>query len=347
VNSPGAYLYVLYGEDTFSRDEALVTLKDRMRTLPAGEHNLTELSGGDATVNALRLAADAVPFLAERRMVVVHDLLARLQGRGGGGARRGGRGRRGPAKAPQPTAAGADEYEQLLAYVPLVPQATSVVFVEGGGVAVDDLAAAIPRGRGLVREFPRVRDVAGWIRSRAALLEVDLDEGAVRLLASLGGDDLRRLDNELRKLGAYANGARVTRADVQRLVVGRDIAIWGLLDALAERRRDRALEALHTLYAQGEPPEALLGRDIAPLFRRLLVAKEIGLLPRAERARLDVAGAGLNPRMLDRLSDQAARFERADLERALELLLELDRKVKTGETEPEPSLELAITTLCA
>src|SRR4029079_18698665 len=119
-------------------------------------------------------------------------------------------------------------------------------------------AAAIPHGRGLVREFPRVQDVAGWVRGRARLVDVDMDESAVRELASLGGSDLRRLDSELRKLGAYAAGRTVTRADVRELVVGRDLNVWALLDGLTERNEAKSLRALHVLYGQGESPEALL-----------------------------------------------------------------------------------------
>src|SRR6267142_1530162 len=95
MNSPGGYVYVLYGEDTFGRDEAVQTLKDRMRALPAGEHNLTEL-GPETSVAALRLAADVVPFLADRRMVLVRGLMARLTGRGSSG-RRPARGRKAAA----------------------------------------------------------------------------------------------------------------------------------------------------------------------------------------------------------------------------------------------------------
>lgn len=344
MNSSGAYLYVLHGEDTFSRDEALRGLKDRMRALPAGEHNLTELTGPDATLAALRQHADALPFLAERRMVVVHGLIGRLQGQGG--PRRPGRARRGPPKSEQTPDGG--DLQALLAYLPTIPQETSVVLVEGGGVQIKDVAEAIPRGRGLVREFRRVWDVAGWIRTRAGTQGVDIDESAVRQLALLGGEDLRRLDNELQKLAAYVAGGRVTRAEVQELVVGRDIAIWALLDALAERRRDGALNALRRLYAQGESPEALLGRDVAPLYRRLLLAKELQLLPRDERARTEPAAVGLNPnpKVLDKLFQQVAGFDSAELEAALETLLDLDRQIKTGETGAETSLELAIVKLC-
>ncbi len=31
MNSTGGYIYVLYGDDTFGRDEAVQTLKERMR----------------------------------------------------------------------------------------------------------------------------------------------------------------------------------------------------------------------------------------------------------------------------------------------------------------------------
>jgi DNA polymerase-3 subunit delta len=124
------------------------------------------------------------------------------------------------------------------------------------------------------------------------------------------------------------------------------VATWTLLDGLAERRAAKALGALHALYSQGETPEALLGRDIAPHYRRLLVARELALATREERARVDVAALGLNPATLARWSDQAAGFERSELERALEILLELDRHIKLGETEPEPALEVAVARLC-
>jgi DNA polymerase-3 subunit delta len=271
-------------------------------------------------------------------MVIVHGLLGRLAGRGGG-QRRG-------ARTRKPADSGADELQALLEYLPDLPQSTSLVLVEEGRLNAAPLEAAIPRGRAAVREYPRVVDVAGWVRNRAMLIGVDLDEGAVRELAALGGTDLRRLDSELHKLADYADGRTVNRGDVRELVVGREVAVWSLLDGLAERRADKALTALHALYAQGEPPEALLGRDIAPHYRRLMVARELSLASKEERGRVDVTALGLNPATVGRWADQAAAFDRDELERALEVLLELDRHIKLGETEPEPSLEVAVVRLC-
>jgi DNA polymerase-3 subunit delta len=339
VNSPGGYVYILYGEDAFGRDEAVVTLKERMRSLPAGEHNLTEL-GPETTVAALRQAADVVPFLADRRMVFVRGLLGRLAGRGA--ARRGRQTTRKTSNDNAP-----DEYQLLLDYLPDVPQTTSLVLVEEGRLNPEPLVAAIPRGRAAVREYARVLDVPRWVRDRASLIGVDVDEAAIRELAQLGGSDLRRLDSELRKLADYAAGRNVSRADVREMVVGREVQTWALLDGLAERRADKALRALRALFSQGESPEALLGRDIAPHYRRLMVARELSLASREERARVDITALGLNPATVGKWTEQAAAFDREELERALELLLELDRQIKTGETSPEPSLELAIVQLCS
>jgi len=363
VNSTGGYVYILYGEDTFGRDEAVQSLKDRMRALPAGEHNLTEL-GPETTVSALRLATDVVPFLADRRMIIAYGLIGRLTGRGVG--------RRPPArsrKIPVPSVradpvasargdpagdAGSDEYQVLLDYLPDLPQTSSLVLVEDGRLSPERLVAAIPRGRSAVRDYPRVVDVAGWVRGRAKLIGVDLDETAVRELASLGGPgpsgrasaDLRRLDSELRKLADYAAGSRVSRAEVRDLVIGREVAVWSLLDGLAERNAAKALAAFRALGAQGESTGALFGRDIVPHYHRLLVARELSLASSAERARVDVTALGMNPATVSRWMDQAAHFEPLELERALELLLEVDRQIKTGETEPEPSIEVMIVQLC-
>src|SRR5579859_4403536 len=100
-----------------------------MRALPAGEHNLTEL-GPETSVPALRLAADVVPFLADRRMVLVRGLLGRLGGRGS--QRRSPRGRKTAA-----VDSGPDELQSLLSYLPDLPQTTSLVLVEDGRLNLD------------------------------------------------------------------------------------------------------------------------------------------------------------------------------------------------------------------
>jgi DNA polymerase III delta subunit len=340
VNSSGGYVYILYGEDTFGRDEAVLRLKEKIRELPAGDHNLTEL-GPETTVHALRMAADVMPFLADRRMVIVHGLLGRLAGRGSG-ARRAPRARKSATTADSVP----DESQQLLEYLPDVPQTTSLVFVEDGRLQPGPLAQVIPRGRSAVREYPAVRDVPHWTRARAKQIGVELDESAVRELAMLGGSDLRRLDSELHKLADYAAGRPVTRGDVRELVVGREVDTWALLDGLSERNTARVLTAYRSLCTHGEKFGAIFGGAIVPHFHRLLAAHALSTASREERARVEVAALGMNPATVDRWIKQSAAFDRAELERAMELLLDLDRQIKVGETEDEAALEVVLVQLC-
>jgi DNA polymerase III delta subunit len=58
-----------------------------------------------------------------------------------------------------------------------------------------------------------------------------------------------------------------------------------------------------------------------------------------------VTALGLNPRSLPRLTDQADRFDREELEHALELLLDVDRQMKTGEAQSATVVELLVVRL--
>src|SRR5260370_40288616 len=110
------------------------------------------------------------------------------------------------------------------------------------------------------------------------------------------------------------------------MVLGREVQTWALLDGLAERRADKALRALRALFSQGEAPEALLGRDIAPHYRRLVVARELSLPSREERPRGDIAALGLNAATAVEWTEQAAAFDRVDPDPHMQLLLGLDRQ---------------------
>src|SRR4051812_44568175 len=81
-------IYVLWGTDRFTRDEQVRGLKRRMLAEPCGEYNLSVLTGDTVKVSDVRAVADALPFMGDRRLIVVEGLLGRIAGTGKPAARR-------------------------------------------------------------------------------------------------------------------------------------------------------------------------------------------------------------------------------------------------------------------
>ena len=72
-------LYILNGEDDFSLRQVLEEIKKRVGDPIVLEANTTLLDGQRVAVDQLRNACETVPFLAEKRLVIVEGLLGRFE----------------------------------------------------------------------------------------------------------------------------------------------------------------------------------------------------------------------------------------------------------------------------
>jgi DNA polymerase-3 subunit delta len=341
---------LIHGPAELLRAEALREIRVAIAQDPAlAELNTTWLDGYRVAVADLQNACDTLPFLAERRLVVVEGLLHRLATPSKG---------RPKAQGPEAddteepsSAEGRAQSQALLAYLDRVPQTTDLVFLEeellGGGAVLRRLLELQRDGRArvLVCQTPRKNELPGWIRGRAQLRGARLDAGAVADLAEFVGDDLRLLDQELIKLAAYTAGKRpVTSADVRRLVPATRAAnIFELVDALGLGDAPRAGRLMqHALDVDGEQPLRLLGM-ISRQYRLLIQAKALqaqGAKP-PEIARQLGVPEWTAPKMLN----QAGRHSFARLERAMERILAADEGIKTGKLGDREAMDLLLAEL--
>ncbi|MSQ22553.1 MAG: DNA polymerase III subunit delta, partial [Dehalococcoidia bacterium] len=78
-------IYVIYGEDDFSKRERLEELRKEVGSPELLEANTTVLAGPGLKLRHLQEVCSSVPFLAERRLVVVEGFLHQFDaGRAGG-----------------------------------------------------------------------------------------------------------------------------------------------------------------------------------------------------------------------------------------------------------------------
>jgi DNA polymerase III delta subunit len=240
--------------------------------------------------------------------------------------------------------------EALDRVIALVAPGNALVFLEFDTTdgrkrpkSLTDLEASVIRSGGTARpcRAPSAGEMPSWIGGRARELGVDLAPDAAKEIArrigafaSEGDVDRRQMGalavGELEKLALYRGREPVSVEDVRALVaeVVPD-SLWALSDAVALRRAERAGPALdRALEAQ---PEQVLLVLLHRRLRELLIAADArasGAKP-AELVKL----IGGNPYVVQRRSEQASAWTVAELEAALEGLLDLDRMAKHADVE--------------
>lgn len=210
-------------------------------------------------------------------------------------------------------------------------------------LALLDTVASLGGG---VERYDRLTpaDMPRWIAARAALHRVTLRPDALDALASALGGDTERVENELGKLGAWANGAPVTGPDVRSLVAGAiEAEVFDLTKAVVRRDIRTAAPLLERLLAEGSVPQQLLALLLWQ-FRVLLFASRDPKLAEAEKmAKAIRSSSGA----IMRYTQFARGLSPRDITRAYEALYACDISIKTGRADSdETALLLCVMDLC-
>jgi DNA polymerase-3 subunit delta len=162
-------------------------------------------------------------------------------------------------------------------------------------------------------------------------------------MATLVGNDLRLLDQEIDKLLLYADGKQVTETDVRALVSrAREASVFDLVDHVGRREADKALRLLHRLLDEGEPPLRLM----AMLARQVRILIQVSELQASRMTQEQIAKRlKLHPYVVKKGLAQERNFSMGQLEKAHALLLETDWMIKTGEMEGVLALDMLVVSL--
>jgi DNA polymerase-3 subunit delta len=173
-----------------------------------------------------------------------------------------------------------------------------------------------------------------------------LDPAAAEALVEALAADVARIAVEVEKLSLY--GKPITADDLPLLVPdARQSTIFALVNALGRRDRVRALETLDALVREGEYlPLALT--FLATQFRMALVAKEANLRGASQvQSHFQRAGVQMWGSRAEQVSQTAAKFSKAQLERGLTLVFETDRDLRSARPDDRTIVENFVVRLCA
>ena len=224
------------------------------------------------------------------------------------------------------------------------PEADLVLVGQKLGAREKLLAAAKKAGEVHNFEQPTGRALVGWVVGYAKKLGLDLPEDVAQGLTERCSVDKMRLVREIEKLALYVGQRKATREDVEALCAP-DVQsnIFAFVDSLAAGDRGKALKLLENLVDTGEPPLRL-----TYMMRRQfrLVARARTLFERGAAQGEVVRELKVPPFVARKLAEQATRFGEEDLERALALVLDLERGLKGGsDLGDELQVELAVLKL--
>jgi DNA polymerase-3 subunit delta len=327
-------LHIFIGEDDFSIRQALGEIKKGIGDATALMTNTTVLDGKQVTLEQLKAAGETVPFLADKRLVIVEGLLERFGPAGKNGRKKTSR----SIARPEEIEAMADTIKQL-------PPFTEFVII-GGKIPSDNPLLRELEAMARARRFPLLNGprLNQWIEQRVTAAGGTISPQAVSVLARYVGSDLWTMAGEVDKLTQFTGGRRIEEADVRAVVsYAQDARVFAMVDAILEFRAAAAQEFLQQLFKQGMAPAQLLAA-LASQVRTIFQVKDMRdrRKPRGEiRSRLGLTSDFL----LNKAWEQADKYSLGRLRELFHKLLEADLLIKTGKLDGEIALDILIAEL--
>jgi DNA polymerase-3 subunit delta len=329
-----APVYYLHGEEPRLRDEALSAIRSALfgEGAAAEVFNVDRLDAETADPAELIDAANQLPVLAPRRLVIVRSAERLLR-----------------------ADTGAGDEGALSRYLRKPSPVTCLVLLGEKPDMRLRLAKEIAAA-GVVCELATPKDQAlvSWLQEEAGRLGKRLQPDAAALIVAFSGNVLTASTQELAKLAAFVGDRKDIRVgDVEEAVKDRQVVeIWAFTDAVKARDAGVALETLDR-YLSGFrrlddalfPLLGMLRGELRILIHAREAQEEKGLRGGALAEAL-TAEFRIHPMRARKAAEASLRFSRRDLASALRRLLDVDRRLKSGATPPRLLLDAWVWRTC-
>lgn len=304
--------YLLCGEEAYLRRQ----YRDRIKKALLGEGDLMNLhlfEGKGIDPGEVIDLAQTMPFLAERRVIVIEN---------SGFMKRGG--------------------EALAAYLADPAPTAFFVFAETEVDKRSRLYKAVTSiGRVIECRTPDEAVLKRWVVELLTKEGLRITQRDLDFFLEKTGTDMENIRGEVEKLICYCMGRDVvTSQDIGEICV-RQIGsrIFDMVDAVADKKQRLAMELYYDLLTLKEPPMRILFL-IARQFNLLLQVKEL------KNKGYDARGIGPKVGLADFIARkyvaQAQKFKESELKQAVRDCVETEEAVKTGKMNDILSVELLI-----
>ena len=300
------------GDEEHLKQTALEDL--RRKLLPEGmeDLNLTLLDAPET--DQIIAAAETLPFLAERRLIVVRN---------------------------HPALTGRQEADDRLAeYLPTVPSTSVLLFYcQQNPDGRKKLYTAIKKLNGIVTFTPlRDRELTSFVISAFHDLGKECDERTADYLIFTCGSDTGLLLTEIAKIAAHAGEASSILPDSVRALAtpSAECTVFQMVDAVVSGKSDRAFLLMRSQLLAGTDRLYMLSM----LLRQFRLLQHIKIM-QYEKCSGDFirASLGVPPFAVEQYIRQAAGYTNGQVKKAVNICFDTEVAVKSGRLNQEGALE--------
>ncbi|MFA4891314.1 MAG: DNA polymerase III subunit delta [Candidatus Gracilibacteria bacterium] len=298
-------IYFFYGEDTYSISKKIKFWTDQFEQKHGGDTNIETIEGKELDPKKFGTNLQAMPFLAEKRLVIVRDFLSNAK----------------------------TDDQKIVAEIldKEIPDFCVLVFSE---TSIPDKRTSLFK---LLNKIAKVEEfqslpppqLINWVMDETAKREGQIGRIEADFLAQRVGPNLWQLSNEIDKLiSATTKSSPITKRLIEDLVTpSLSSSIFRLTDSIATKNRKGSLQVFKTLVDSGEDLMMIfymLVRHFRILIQAHFLVNE-GNDPTSIARKLKQ-----HPYVATTASNQSKNFTREQLKKIYEQLLEIDKSFKTG-----------------
>ena len=335
-------LYILWGDDDYSREEALQNIKNKLGDVSLISTNTTILDGSKVSLNEIKACAEVVPFLSDKRLVIIRGLLERFESKVTLAKAK---------KASIPTHK-PDETQAIIDCLKALPQTTVMILTDKIEMKKNSLQNN-PLYKGVfdkaeIKTFPLLKGIqlSQWIQSKVNEKGGGISRQATEILMDLIGGDLHTLENEIAKLTTFTAGRLIEEKDVRMVVsAAQEADIFGMVDAIIDHKVVQVENILQNLLKNGVSPSQILIL-LARQIQMMILLKDLKNQKKSLSEIQTKMGIS-NGFVWGKISARAEKNSMDSLKRTYRKLLETDIVIKTGKLDGDLALSLLVVELSA
>ncbi len=310
-------IYLFYGPEEYLINYYTEQMKNALLPKEMEFMNLDLLEGKQITATQLMDAVETLPFMIDRKLVIVKQSELFQSGR-------------------------KDETEKITSYIKSIPNTACVLFIEKDIDKRSKLYKAIVKyGKVIEFSYPSDSELIHWIQKSFEKYQMKICPKTAAYMLQIVGNSMTTLSGEIQKLVSYKSGA--SQVDVQDIntVCSKTLEakIFDLMNAIGTQDAGKALGEYENLLTLKESPMMVLAM-ITRQFKIIFQTKHLysmGYDPTRIAEKL-----GQRPFVIRECIKQAGNFSEHALSTAIKECLDTDMCIKKGLMDSALGVEILI-----